>query len=52
GGALTAVNWKANVRERIQPFSWPLVLDDVEPFILDTEGQDGFSKVQLLSFLD
>lgn len=49
--ALTAANWKAIVRERIQPFSWPLVLDDVEPFIIEAEGQDGFGKVQLLRLL-
>lgn len=52
GGGLTAATWKAIVRERIQPFSWPLVMEDVEPFIIETEGQGKFSKAQLLALLD
>ena len=51
GEPLTSTNWHSFVWERIRPLSWPLVLDDVEPFIFDLEGQRGFHQEQLLALL-
>lgn len=52
GELLTPVNWRSVVRERLRPFSWSLVWEDVEPFIMDSDGQQDFSKDGLLALLD
>jgi hypothetical protein len=51
-GQLTTANWRTLVRERIRPLSWPLVLEDVASFIIDSEGEVGFDKERLLALLD
>ena len=52
GDLLSPANWQSVVRERIQLLSWPLVLEDVGSFIIDSEGQRDFSKPRLLTLLD
>lgn len=52
GGPLTSANWQAVVRERIRPLSWSLAWEDVEPFIMDLDGQQDFNKDGLLALLD
>jgi len=49
---LTSANWQSAVRERLRPLSWSLVWEDVEPFIMTLDGQQGFSKDGLLTLLD
>ena len=49
---LTSANWRTTVREQMLPLKWPLVMEDVGSFIIDSEGQAGFSKEQLLALLD
>ena len=51
-GQLTTANWRSLVQERIRPLSWPLVLEDVASFIIDSEGEAGFDKERLLTLLD
>jgi len=51
-GQVSAANWHQIVSERLQSMSWLLLLEDVEPFIIDGEIQQGFSKAQLLALLD
>lgn len=52
GELLTVANWQSVVRERLQPLSWRLVLEDVEPFVIDGNWQQAFNKDRLLSLLD
>ena len=52
GSLLTPENWRDVVRQRIQPISWPLVLEDVESFIIDVDSQHDFNKERLLDLLD
>ena len=49
---LTSTNWHSVVRERLQPLSWSLLWEDVEPFIMDLNGQQKFNKEELLALLD
>lgn len=50
-GQITSANWQSFVLERIRALPWPLVLDDVAPFIIESEGEPVFSKEQLLGLL-
>ena len=52
GEPLTPANWQSVVRERLRPLSWSLVWEDVEPFIMDLDGQQDFNKDGLLALLD
>ena len=52
GEPLAAANWRSVVRERLQPLSWSLVWEDVEPFIIDGGGLQDFNKEGLLALLD
>lgn len=52
GEPLTSANWRSVVRERIRPLSWSLAWEDVEPFIMDLDGQQDFNKDGLLALLD
>jgi len=52
GGQVTPENWQSMVRERLLPVSWPLVREDMEPFIMDLDGQQYFNKDGLLALLD
>jgi hypothetical protein len=52
GEPLTPVNWQSVVRERLLMLSWSLVWEDVEPFIMDLDGQQDFNKDGLLALLD
>jgi predicted nucleotidyltransferase component of viral defense system len=52
GGWLTAVNWRAIMREQLLPLRWSLVLEDVAPFIIESDGQTNFNKDRLLALLD
>ena len=52
GALLTPANWRAFVRDRIAPLSWPLVVEDVGSFIIDSEDQNDFTKARLLTLLD
>ncbi len=51
GGLLTPSNWRRVLRQRIEPLAWPLVLDDVESFIIDPYKQSDFNKERLLWLL-
>ena len=51
GDWLTAANWRGIVRSKIQTLEWPLVLEDVSPFIIAPESQNDFSKERLLGLL-
>jgi len=39
------------VHQKIQTLDWPLVLEDVSPFIIDPSKQNSFNKEQLLEVL-
>lgn len=52
GSQISVANWRSVVRERVRPLSWPLVLEDVGPFITESQGQGNFGKDQLLTLLD
>jgi predicted nucleotidyltransferase component of viral defense system len=49
--AVTEQNWKGIVRERIQPLSWPQIMNDVGPFIMTADEAAEFSKAHLLRLL-
>jgi hypothetical protein len=49
---LTPANWRTIVRQQILPLKWPLVMEDVGSFIIDSEGRADFSEEQLLALLD
>jgi predicted nucleotidyltransferase component of viral defense system len=49
---LTPANWQTVVREQLIPLKWLLVMEDVGSFIIDLDGQTGFSKEKLLALLD
>jgi hypothetical protein len=51
-GQVAAANWRRVVSERLQSLSWSLLLEDVEPFIVDNKFQQSFNKAQLLALLD
>lgn len=51
GDWLTAANWRGIVRSKIQTLEWPLVLEDVSPFIITPESQNDFNKERLLGLL-
>jgi hypothetical protein len=52
GEPITPTNWQSVVRERLEPLSWSLVWEDVQPFILDGEELQDFHKDGLLALLD
>jgi hypothetical protein len=52
GDRLTPANWKSAVRERIRPLTWSLVVEDVEPFIMDSSALRDFNKAGLLALLE
>ncbi len=52
GELLTLGNWRSVVRERLRPLSWRLVLEEVEPFVIEGDWQQEFNKDRLLSLLD
>ena len=52
GDLLTLTNWQMVVRKQILPLDWPLVMEDVGSFIIDSEGDANFSKEQLLALLE
>jgi predicted nucleotidyltransferase component of viral defense system len=45
-------NWQGIVREKLLSLNWPLVMEDVGSFIIDSDEQIGFSKEKLLTLLD
>ncbi len=51
GDWLTAANWRGIVRSKMQTLEWPLVLEDVSPFIITPENQYDFNKERLLELL-
>ncbi len=52
GDSLTTTNWQLVVRKQILPLNWPLVMEDVGSFIIDSEGRADFGKEQLLTLLE
>ncbi|VAX05432.1 hypothetical protein MNBD_ALPHA03-82, partial [hydrothermal vent metagenome] len=52
GDLLTPSNWRDVMRQRATSWTWPLVLDDVESFIIDLPKQNDFNKERLLRLLD
>lgn len=51
GDLLTASNWRDIIRQQVSSLTWPLVLEDVESFIIDPRKQTNFNKEQLLALL-
>lgn len=51
GPPVSAANWRSVVGERLRPYSWPLIRADVEPFIMDANGLQGFTKERLQALL-
>lgn len=51
GDHITLSNWKSHIGERIRPLTWSLVLEDVDPFIMDSSAQGDFDKTRLLALL-
>ncbi len=49
GKTLTPANWRDVIRKRLAPLNWPLVMEDVGSFIIETPA--GFSKERLLTLL-
>jgi predicted nucleotidyltransferase component of viral defense system len=49
---LTSSNWREVIRQQLLPLTWPLVLEDVESFIIDPRQQSDFNKERLLQLLD
>jgi predicted nucleotidyltransferase component of viral defense system len=49
---LSTNNWQGVVRQKLLPLNWPLVMEDVGSFIIDSDEQIGFSKEKLLTLLD
>jgi len=47
---LTETNWKTTLREHTAALDWSMVLNDVEPFIIDFDK--GFDKNRLLALLE
>jgi hypothetical protein len=41
---LTPANWRGFVQDRIAPLSWPLVVEDVGSFVIDSEDKNDFVK--------
>jgi hypothetical protein len=40
------------LRNQLSSIQWPLVLEDVGPFIIDQDDQGSFNKDHLLALLD
>jgi Nucleotidyl transferase AbiEii toxin, Type IV TA system len=52
GSLITSANWHAVVREQVRALSWSPVLEDVEPFVMDLDGLQGFNQEGLLGLLN
>ncbi len=48
---LTSKSWSMVIWEKLSPLNWPLVMEDVGAFIIDSNEQPDFTKENLLALL-